>query len=92
METSLSLGATAAARTWMFADNRSRAAATQQLVITAPGDTDATARVSIVADVDTIIEQRVVQVPATSAAFDGRVAFASLDVMPVVCDELTTFQ
>ena len=65
--TSLSLGATQAGSTWMFADNRSRAGAAQRLVIANPGETDAKARVSIVADVDAVIEPRVVQVPAGAA-------------------------
>jgi hypothetical protein len=33
-----------------------------------------------------------VRVPATNAAFTGNVAFASLEVIPTVCVELTTFQ
>jgi hypothetical protein len=64
---SLSLGALAPARTWMFADNRSQADSVQQLVLADPGDVDATARVSVVADVATVIEPRVVHVPATTA-------------------------
>jgi Family of unknown function (DUF5719)/FtsX extracellular domain len=64
---SLSLGALAAARTWMFADNRSRAGAVQQLVLANPGDADTTASVSVVADVAAVIEPRVVRVPATTA-------------------------
>jgi hypothetical protein len=64
---SLSLGGPAPARTWMFAENRSRANAVQQLVLANPGDTDATARVFVVPDVAAVIEPRVVPVPATSA-------------------------
>lgn len=64
---SLSLGAVKPARTWMFADNRSREDAVQQLVIANPGETDATARVTVVADVATAIEPRVAHVPATGA-------------------------
>jgi hypothetical protein len=66
-DTSLSLGALTPAHTWMFADNRSRSGAVQQLVIAAPGDQDAIARVSVVADVAARIEPRVVRVPATAA-------------------------
>jgi hypothetical protein len=51
----------------MFADNRSRAGGTQRLVIANPGETDARARVSIVADVAAVIEPRVVQVPGGAA-------------------------
>jgi hypothetical protein len=64
---SISLGALAPASTWMFADNRSLAGATQQLVLADPGDADATARVTVVADVPTAIAPRVVRVPATTA-------------------------
>jgi Family of unknown function (DUF5719)/FtsX extracellular domain len=64
---SLSVGALAPSRTWMFADNRSRAGAVQRLVLADPEDVDATARVSIVADVAAVIEPQVVHIPATSA-------------------------
>jgi hypothetical protein len=64
---SLSLGAVKPARTWMFADNRSRANSVQQLVLASPGENDASARITVVADVATVIEPRVVRVPATGA-------------------------
>ena len=72
---SMSLGALAPAPNWMFADNRSLTGASQQLLLANPGDVDATARISVVADVATAIEPRVVRVPATSAV---AVDFSSL--------------
>jgi hypothetical protein len=72
---SISLGALAPSRSWMFADNRSRTGSTQQLILADPGSIDTTARVSVVADVAATIEPRIVRVPATSAV---AVDFASV--------------
>jgi hypothetical protein len=64
---SISLGALTPSTTWMFADNRSVAGATQQLVLANPGEVDATARVQVVTDVAATIAAREVKVPATTA-------------------------
>jgi hypothetical protein len=64
---SISLGALAPSRSWMFADNRSQTGAVQQLILSDPGGVDATARVSVTPDVATVIEPRIVRIPATSA-------------------------
>ena len=64
---SLSLGALAPSRTWMFADNRSRAGSVQQVVLANPDDADASVRVSVATDVARIIAPRNVRVPATGA-------------------------
>ena len=75
---SLSLGALAPAQTWMFADNRSREGASQQLVLANPGDADASARLTVVTDTPTAIEPIVVRVPTT-----GAVAVDFAGVVPV---------
>jgi hypothetical protein len=64
---SMSLGALAPSRSWMFADNRSQTGTVQQLVLANPGGVDATARVSVVPDVAATIEPRIVRIPATTA-------------------------
>jgi hypothetical protein len=96
---SLSLGALAPARTWMFSDNRSRNGAVQQLVLADPGDVDARVRVSVVADVSAVIEPRVVRVPATGAvavemgAVPAGVAYTLVvhSVIPVVAETRDTY-
>jgi hypothetical protein len=64
---SMSLGALAPSAKWMFADNRNRSGATQQLVLANPSDADATARVSVVGDVGSVVPPRVVRVSAEGA-------------------------
>ncbi len=64
---SMSLGALAPSSNWMFADNRNRPGAAQQLVLADPGEADATARVAIVSDVGAVIPPRVVRVSAQAA-------------------------
>lgn len=66
-DAAIALGALAPARTWMFADNRSRAGAVQQLVLANAGETDASVRVALVSDLSALIQPRVVKVPAETA-------------------------
>ncbi len=97
---SLSLGAISTARAWMFADNRSRGGALQELILANPGDVDATVRVSVVPDVASVIDPRVVRVPATSAVvvdFSGVVpagvayTLVARSTVPVVAETRSAF-
>ena len=97
---SLSLGAISPARVWLLADNRSRVGALQQLVLANPGDVDATVRVSVVPDVASVIDPRVVRVPATSAVavdFSGVVpagvayTLVARSNVPVVAESRSAF-
>jgi hypothetical protein len=67
VDASLSLGALEPSQSWFFADNRSRSGAQQLLVLSDPGETDATVRIALVSDVSAVIQPRVVKVPATAA-------------------------
>jgi hypothetical protein len=97
---SLSLGAISPARVWMFADDRSRVGELQELVLANPGDVDATVRVSVAPDVASVIDPRVVRVPATSAVtvdFSGVVpagvayTLVARSTVPVVAETRSAF-
>ena len=99
-QASLSLGATAPASAWWFADNRNRAGAHEELVLANPGDADATARLQLVSDVSAVIQTRVVKVPAaTAVAVDLSAAtkvnadytLALQSSVPIVAETRATF-
>jgi len=99
-DASLSLGALAPARTWMFADDRSRQSSVQQLVLANTGNTDANVRVSLVSDLSTLIQPRAVKVPpATAVAVDlsravpagGTYTLVVSSPVPVVAETRITY-